>query len=260
MKISVVMQSYLGDYPGSRSHPEYKFTRAIHSFLSQKHDDKELVVVADGCEKTKLLYETLYRNDPRIKFVYLAPESRKMYDIENGKEFRRGTPRRFGCSLSTGDIIAYMDSDDIMLPNRLSDLERDWSIAPPETVWMSNSVRFLHSDAVTNPLFKEPLTHVEPLKILHLQDYGYDIKNSFWLNVAAPEGRVSGASYSISHKRSAQARWRDVALHVDESGKTIAGISEDHDFLNQLMAQDKFGFRQESPAYVICHYTGIWDV
>ena len=48
MKISVIMQSYLGEYPGARSNPKYKFVRAVNSFLLQKHPDKELIIVSDG--------------------------------------------------------------------------------------------------------------------------------------------------------------------------------------------------------------------
>ena len=57
MKISVVMQSYLGDYPGSRKDSKNKFVRAVSSFLRQTHEDKELVIVSDGCEDTKKLYK-----------------------------------------------------------------------------------------------------------------------------------------------------------------------------------------------------------
>lgn len=76
------------------------------------------------------------------------------------------------------------------------------------------------------------------------------MQDKFWINESAREGVVSGATYAMSHRRNVRAQWRDTT-----------GISEDHDFLRQLMALDQPGFRQESPSYVVCHYRGgAWDV
>lgn len=94
MKISVIMQSYLGDYPGARSNPKYKFVRAVNSFLLQKHPDKELIIVSDGCEETKALYENCFSSFSNIKFAYVARGSvPRMREVANGKRWFRGVPR-----------------------------------------------------------------------------------------------------------------------------------------------------------------------
>ena len=54
MKFSVIMASYLGNYPGCANNREAKFIRSVKSFLNQSYDNKELIIVSDGCEITTL--------------------------------------------------------------------------------------------------------------------------------------------------------------------------------------------------------------
>lgn len=261
MKIAVVMQSFLGDYPGARKNPEIKFVRAISSFLSQTHEDKELIIVSDGCEKTKQIYNLIYYNDSRIKFCFLDKKNEKrMYEIDGNKKVFRGKPKKIGCSLADADIITYMDSDDILLSNRLSDLDLAWSIKSKEIKWASNPFRYLHSNALVNSSFKEKKDQVEPLNIINLKKHGYDINDSFWLNRAVPEGKVFAATYCLSHRIDIKSSWKDVFATCDENGNQIAGVSEDVAFLRELQDQDGVGFRQESASYVVCHYKNVWDV
>lgn len=268
MKISVVMQSYLGEYPGSRKHPEFKFTRAVQSFLSQQHLDRELIIVADGCDKTKFLYEQLYSHHPQIKFVYVAKKNeKKTYETEekDGKtiKYYRGTPRRIGCSMVTGDIVTYMDSDDIMLPNRLSELEEAWKDKPDDVYWASNPLRYVHKAAVmiedlTKKHF-EGTVSIDRESELNLRLFGYDIADPFYINLTFPETLVSTATYALCHRRNVKAQWEDAVL-VMEGKKYISGGSEDLNFAKSLQTLHGVGFRQSSAAYVVCHYNKLWDV
>ena len=70
MKISVVMISYLGEYPGARSNPIDKFKRAVDSYIGQTYNDKELIIISDGCDTTKEIYQSYYSNHKDIKFIY----------------------------------------------------------------------------------------------------------------------------------------------------------------------------------------------
>lgn len=256
------MQSYLGDYPGSRKNPEIKFVRAVTSFLSQKHNDKELVIVSDGCEKTKQIYEMLYYHDSRIKFKYVEKSDKgRMYEVKDGKNFYRGIPRKIGCDLTDCDVIAYMDSDDIMLNNRLSDLADAWSTKSMDIKWASNPWRYIHGNAVKNKLFAESKRPAQPTKIIRLKDYGYDVSddNLFFLNETATPKYINLATYSLSHRKDIEVSWQD---SEDTDGKS-APLSEDVLFANNLHklygGVSRF-FRQESAAYVVCHYRGVWDI
>lgn len=263
MKISVIMQSYLGEYPNSRKHPEFKFVRAVSSFLSQKHEDKELIIISDGCDKTKELYEQLFSHDARINFAYIAKkQTKKMYETEKRDnmliKYYRGVPRRIGCSMATGDIITYMDSDDIILPTRLSDLDTAWKEKPEETKWASNPLRYVHKNVFSVPNFENSETDKE--KPISLKDYGYDINDQFFLNVAVPITHTFTATTAISHRSNIKAVWKDSIVVTDENKKFISGTSEDNLYFKNLL-QDGNGFRQESASYVVCHFRyGFWDV
>lgn len=268
MKISVVMQSYLGEYPGSRKHPEFKFTRAVQSFLSQQHLDRELIIVADGCDKTKMLYEQLYSHHPQIKFVYVAKKNeKKTYetDEKDGRtiKYYRGTPRRIGCSMVTGDIVTYMDSDDIMLPNRLSELAEAWKDKPDNVYWASNPLRYVHKAAVmVEDLTKkhfEGTVSIDRDSELNLRLFGYDIADPFYINLLVLDGFRSTATYALSHRSDIKAKWEDTIL-IMENKNYVSGGSEDTMFAKNLKAFHGVGFLQSSAAYVVCHYNNLWDV
>ena len=58
IELSVIMPSFLGEYDGCASDRENKFVRAVHSFLENTLEQKELIVVGDNCPITeKLLIE-----------------------------------------------------------------------------------------------------------------------------------------------------------------------------------------------------------
>lgn len=260
MKISVIMQSYLGDYPGSRSHPEFKFVRSVQSFLTQQHQNKELIIASDGCDRTQQLYERLYSHIPYVKFVraeHRTGDSR-MYVTEQHGDAKvikyRGAARALGLEAATGDIVTYMDSDDVILSHRLSDLAADWSDKDGRYTYASNPLQWI-------PSFIVERWHSRIIKGRHrdLSQYGLGPAGTFSLNVAAEHGRVWCATYALSHRRNIQAQWRDNTVTIASDG-TRSGKSEDNEFYDQL-TKTGAGFRQESDAYVVCHFRGgLWDL
>lgn len=83
-------------------------TRAIQSVIEQEHTSWELLVIDDGStDNTKEVVASF--NDERIKYHWQ----------ENAE---RSAARNNGISLSIGDYICFLDSDDYMLHNHLSTL------------------------------------------------------------------------------------------------------------------------------------------
>lgn len=101
--ISVVMASYLGEYRNAAKNREQKIRRAVESVLKQTIP-VELVVVADGCQKTVEIMTKHYEG----KFSGYLIEHRTLW---------AGTPRNTGIDKAKGEIICYMDVDDYMDKN-----------------------------------------------------------------------------------------------------------------------------------------------
>lgn len=102
-KVSVIMASYLGNYPNRCSNPEKKFIRAVRSFLSQTYENKELIIVSDGCDMTEVLYKKFFGDEKNIKFIKIPKQV--IYS---------GECRNAAFDLTEGEIISYLDNDDVI--------------------------------------------------------------------------------------------------------------------------------------------------
>jgi glycosyltransferase involved in cell wall biosynthesis len=103
MKITVIMAAYLGDYPGAGKNREKKFIRAVKSFLNQTYEDKELIIVSDGCQLTTKICQENWKDNKEIRSIMIP----KQVTLS-------GAIRNAGLALAGGDIITYLDSDDII--------------------------------------------------------------------------------------------------------------------------------------------------
>jgi glycosyltransferase involved in cell wall biosynthesis len=110
--ISVVMPSYLGDYPTAASNREQKLPRAIESFLAQEIG--QLIVVADGCHKT----------------VEIASKYPVNTIFTDKQPHFSGNTRNIGIQSAQYDYIAYLDNDDVFGKGHLKAIadnaDTDW--------------------------------------------------------------------------------------------------------------------------------------
>lgn len=98
MRVSVILPTY------NRANV---LRRSIDSVLKQSFADFELIIVDDcSTDMTKELIDSYH--DPRIRY------------IENEENLGAGAARNAGVAVSEGELIAFQDSDDEWLPNKLS--------------------------------------------------------------------------------------------------------------------------------------------
>jgi len=100
VRFSIIMPSYIANYRGSASNKEGKIVRAIDSVLCQTFKDFELIVIADGCQKTVEIVKNI--TDKRIRLFLI--EKQPMWS---------GLVRNTGLEMSKGAWMVYLDIDDM---------------------------------------------------------------------------------------------------------------------------------------------------
>ena len=242
------MQSYLGQYPGSRSGSDIKFLRAVQSFIDQEDKNSELIIVSDGCEITHNLYYKHFKDNDRIKYVYVDKDTPNMY--EGDIKYYRGFPRQVGRSLVTGEITTYMDSDDFLMKDSTTKLKNVWNNVYDKFDVLTNISWYDNIKAFDFELEYDQLGDPDPISI-----DGLDGK---WYSVKLPKDEKTGeiafvrSPWLTSHKSEISTKWRDT------NGENNINISEDIDFSIRAFRENRVAYIEE-PIYVRCHYNERWD-
>tara|TARA_X000001036_G_scaffold94779_1_gene87456 strand:+ start:1323 stop:2066 length:744 start_codon:yes stop_codon:yes gene_type:complete len=92
--------------------PYYKkinyIANTLNSILNQTYQNFEIILVYDDIRLDDLLLiENDFKNNPKIKV------------IKNARNLGAGISRNIGIKHSKGEIIAFIDADDLWLPNKL---------------------------------------------------------------------------------------------------------------------------------------------
>lgn len=164
-KISVIMASYLLNYPGAATNRDKKFVRAVNSFKKQTYQNKELIIVSDGCQLTVELYNRFFANDDNIKLIQIPKQ--QLYS---------GEMRNAAFKIADGDIISYLDSDDILGKNHLQIIVDGFDLDKFDMVYYDDLM-------VLDSTFKK-----------------------FYKRIVEPRWASIGTS-SISHKNNINASW-----------------------------------------------------
>lgn len=134
MKFSVILSNYNG---------EKYLEEVINSVLAQDYEDYEFIIVDDGSKD----------GSPEIirRFAEAFPQRiLPLLETEN-----QGQAAGFnkGFKASSGDIITFIDSDDIWMPYKLSRLDNFISITGPAALYQHN-LYFLKNGVKTQEVYR----------------------------------------------------------------------------------------------------------
>lgn len=136
MKFSVILANYNG---------ERYLAEAIESVLHQTYSDFEFIIVDDGSTDTSKEIIEKYKSDRRIYFL-------------NQRE-NQGQANAFNLGIQKAEceIVCFIDSDDLWMPNKLKSLDYLVKISGNVAFYQSN-LFFIQDDVKTDELFRPILT------------------------------------------------------------------------------------------------------
>jgi glycosyltransferase involved in cell wall biosynthesis len=128
------MQSFLGEYPRAAKDRDIKIVNAIKSVLNQSFNDCEVIVIADGCDKTFEIVTNVFEGNEKVS-CYVIPK----------QEIWSGVPRNLGKQMAKGEYCLYLDIDDFYGNNHLRIINNQ--LANYDWVW--------YCDKRYNPITKQ---------------------------------------------------------------------------------------------------------
>jgi glycosyltransferase involved in cell wall biosynthesis len=113
---------------------------AIDSALAQTYSNCEVIVVDDGSQDNSR--EVIARFANRVKTVFKS----------NGGQ---SSAFNAGFAESSGDVICFLDSDDVFLPNKVQDAVDGLALCPAG--WCFHHIQ--RTDTALNPIFTPPIPY-----------------------------------------------------------------------------------------------------
>jgi glycosyltransferase involved in cell wall biosynthesis len=195
MKVSVIIPSSLTPRKNQASNLEMKLIRAIQSVLMQDYKPIECILVADGCAHTIELMD---------KYDLSLESWLKIYHIPKQPLFS-GNVRNYGIEKATGDIICYLDADDVIGPDHVSTIVEHFT---GDWVWFNDMT--LQGDEFKERECSLKLGLCGTSNIAHLRSmpcrwreinrYGYDDWNFIQqLILSSPGVKIETPSYVVCH-------------------------------------------------------------
>ena len=199
MKVSIIIPSSLTKRKHQAVDPESKLIRAVNSALNQYYGFKQIIIVSDGCELTNEIILEQYTANTSNEAEF------KLIKIQKQPPFS-GNVRNAGIEAATGDIICYLDSDDILGPDHVSTIVKNFK---GSWVWFNDMVwnrdKFIERECSLKLGFcgTSNIAHRRDMSArwLPVNKYGYDDWNFIQeLKKESPDGvKIETPSYIVCH-------------------------------------------------------------
>ena len=209
MKISVIMPVYLGEYEGCAADRKKKFIRAVDSFVDNRYNESELIIVSDGCEETVHTYKEYGGYWNRLK--KRKDINVRLVTIDKMPLFS-GKVRWAGIEQAEGEVICYLDSDDIIgsrhlqnIYDEITEYKYDWAFFD-DSIQLENNQGIRISAIEHGRIGTSNLCHRKEIENGYQQGwyncngYGHDWKfvNKL-IESSSNYGKIHGASYIVMH-------------------------------------------------------------
>lgn len=194
MKFSIIMPSTMAEYRTAAADRDKKILRAVYSVLNQSFQDFEVIVIADGCEKTVEIMKQI--KDQRVTTI-LITKCKSQFSNQ----------RDFGIDMAQGDYIVYLDIDDILGENHLKNISEglngfDWvwfddiRYYPKTGEWYVNKcdIRIAGRHGTSNICHKREL----PYRWDH-SGYAHDFYFVKHLRQNSNCAKIEGGEYYVCH-------------------------------------------------------------
>jgi glycosyltransferase involved in cell wall biosynthesis len=197
MRFSVIMPVCLDTYPNCASDRENKFIRAVNSFIQQTYTDAELIIISDGSIRVKEIYESSFATFPNIKFVYIDKQV-----------FFGGRVRQAGIEIAEGEIICYLDADDVFGPDHLAIINAEFKTDLYDWVYfddmiMINLELLQYHIRGTTPLPAQigssSIAHKKSLNVVWGDGYGHDWFLIEKYLMGRPAAKIQTPQYRVCH-------------------------------------------------------------
>lgn len=199
--ISVIMPVSLQQYSYGTfkcaSDPVLKFHRAIDSFLRQTMTDSELIIVCDGDMQAWDIVINDYPDNERITLVY----------IEKQEPFS-GYVRQSGLEIASGEIICYLDHDDILGNEHLQIISDEFDTSKYDWVYYNDylvlsadhqKVRERDVEPVQNSIGTSAIAHKRDIVIKWGGGYGHDMDMIRNFLLPLPHVKIRTPRYYVCH-------------------------------------------------------------
>lgn len=194
------MPVYLGEYDGCAKDRESKFERAINSFLANTYANKELIIIGDCCELSQKIVHQKFSEELKKELIIYKNLKRK-------KKLFSGKVRSKGLNLAKGEIIIYLDSDDMFSENHISQItqqmgELDWCYFNDYILNEQNKLVKKEVELELGSIGTSSIAHINHKKInwRWCNGYGHDYKFVKKLKRFSDNyDKIYGACYIICH-------------------------------------------------------------